>query len=579
MENQLRVSWIFGALIAGGLCTPFYGQPTTAVSYVRDDTGLEHWTVASKPGEVPRFFREYGQHNGITLPSSADDLPFGRSVAFLIGIGTYDHLDQLKGVPNSLKHLREYLLSSGGFDEVYELSEASATPRAVRNLMRKTFAKLDNGTRFLFYFAGHGTDLNASTGYLLFKGAQPTDPADEDNSIATNEIREWSVLMRAKHVLFLLDACSAGFGYESFTSQGDVDLLSSFTDKPSRWIVTAGTGNQDTFDIEPLKGEPITVFGQSLLLALTDSRATGPYSSFLTLGQVFEDLRLHETEFANQQNQLLRPDRYPLRGGAEFVFLNPKPQSGNISKDIIDRLGAKPDKPLRLPAQELSSWRDVSITLGDRQRQGRHYQVNLGPVPRGRDQKLTLAIANLTSDPRLVSVRVEGNGIDAAFEGAAWSTVVGKAASKLEVSISGEVNDIGRIVGIAGNQEIFDVSFIRELKPEMTEIHADSGDIPSGPGKSFSAPRELCLDAKTIPVGYEIVKDSAKYSLTGDRTCGNWSTCGWSTDKTNLKCVTVTLQGHDENLFNGGVRNSQAHITAQAKLIGVAPALSVTSTP
>jgi hypothetical protein len=190
-----------------------------------EESGVVKWE--SNPNSLrPRFFDVFSMLTGVALPADPSQLPFGRSVAFLIGVGVYTHQDPLPGATQSVRQLRDYLLSDGGFDLVYEISDSgvmrnpSASPAMVRDFMRNRLISLGRADRLLFYFAGHGTDRNATTGYLLFRGASKSK-MDEDY-LATNEIREWSELIPARHILFLLDACSAGYGFDVVPQGNDL---------------------------------------------------------------------------------------------------------------------------------------------------------------------------------------------------------------------------------------------------------------------------------------------------------------------------------------------------------------------
>src|SRR5690349_10356972 len=51
-------------------------------------------------------------------------LPFGRSVALLVGIGNYRHLEpRLEYANKDVEKMRDYLLAEGGFDAVYVMDE------------------------------------------------------------------------------------------------------------------------------------------------------------------------------------------------------------------------------------------------------------------------------------------------------------------------------------------------------------------------------------------------------------------------------------------------------------------------
>ena len=80
------------------------------------------------------------------------------------------------------------------------------------------------------------------------------------------------------------------------------------------------------------------------------------------------------------------------------------------------------------------------------------------------------------------------------------------------------------------------------IAPPAQEETVSSGPRPSGLGSEFSQPYELCTNA--IPSGMKILKQ--QFTLSGDRTCGAWSTCNMTTNTPERVCWQFTLQGHNE---------------------------------
>ena len=352
-------------------------QAERALQHDADANGIEHWNISAPEGARPRFFDNFSRIAGVALSQDAGALPFGRSVALLVGVSTYKNWDPLPGVKTTINQLREYLLGDGGFDEVFQITDERATPALVRDFMRRRFLRLKRNDRLLFYFGGHGMDVSGMTSYILFADASRSDI--DEHSIPTNDIREWSAILPVKNVLFLLDSCSAGYG---FTPMGgastDADVLNALGDSRSRWIVTAGTGKQETFDLTDPQ-PAVTVFGQALLTALTRPRAKGPYSSFLTLDQVFADLKLHEVAAANKIGVQLTPGKYPLQAAGDFLFLNPTFR-GEMPLDLSARLKAV-SAPSALPAPPVDDWRQISVIAGGQRKQASSYVLDFGILP------------------------------------------------------------------------------------------------------------------------------------------------------------------------------------------------------
>jgi hypothetical protein len=335
--------------------------PATISKRVEED-GIVRWESKSvTPSHRPRFFDVFSAITSISLPDDPEQLPFGRSVAFLVGVSRYANLDPLPGAEESTKQLRDYLLRDGGFDVVYELTDFGETPNrfvrpsTVRNYMLNRFSKeLRRNDRLLFYFVGHGTDRNATTGYLLFRNASKEKYNDE--YLPTNDIREWSQVVPARHILFMLDACSAGFGF-GLAPQGAADLgvLTALGETRSREIITAGTGKQETFDVDGPNNSHLTAFGAALLSALKHSTASEDFRSLITTDRLFTDLSAKELAFANTYAVSLKPGRYPILTEGQFVFPNGLAKGSQAPPYLTDALKSSGNSPHPSPQTRASA--------------------------------------------------------------------------------------------------------------------------------------------------------------------------------------------------------------------------------
>jgi len=110
--------------------------------------------------------------------------------------------------------------------------------------------------------------------------------------------------------------------------------------------------------------------------------------------------------------------------------------------------------------------------------------------------------------------------------------------------------------------------------PSTVTRTARSGSRPSGSGKDFSPPYEVCADA---PTEGNYVLDSGTSSLSGDRVCGSYSTCTERQDEKQY-CLVFTLQGHEECQKFGSqcdaVRSSEGQVKAVFKLKPSTPTLT-----
>ena len=296
--------------------------------------GVKHWHRIGEDEKKPYFYKlmEDVYHVFVT---DADKLPFGKSVAFLVGVGDYEYLSpQLDFVQNDLEALREYLLKKGGFDSVYvaegDIVDANLVEDYLFNKFRRILARDD---RLLFYYSGHGDDLGGTTGYMQFSKAR-RGQYDRDQVLAIRNAVEWSRILPAKHALFIFDCCVSGL---AFTSKGGNDpnrrIMETLSGSGSRTVITAGTADEQTFGV----GQH-SVFTKAFLDALTRSQSD---RGFLTMNEVFADIELWVKNFSRQHGKSVTPRRWELqedRYRGAFLFIDMDKSGASLPPDYMETL-------------------------------------------------------------------------------------------------------------------------------------------------------------------------------------------------------------------------------------------------
>lgn len=289
-----------------------------------------------RPGATSPSFWQYIQQEWGWVVSSR---PFGRSIAFLVGVGNYQYIEpKLRYVADDLQEMREFLLGSAGFDTVYVVQDASDV-NLVEDYMSNEFpASLRAEDRLLFYFTGHGAD-RAGTGYMQFSKAQP-GRYDASQYLDVTRCERWSRQIPARHILFLIDACNSGLGYDAKPGDAprvDEDLLNLFSGDGSRIVITAGTGNEKSFQVDEGNKGGYSVFTRAFLDAI---RHTQSPSGFLILDEVMAGLRRNVAAFSrgNPARQMTpRLWQIPRATGKDkgsFVFLNPKAKAPPVPSPL-----------------------------------------------------------------------------------------------------------------------------------------------------------------------------------------------------------------------------------------------------
>ena len=172
---------------------------------------------------------------------------FDKSYAIIIAVSDYERLATLPSSGKDAEKMKQYLISTGEYDEIVVLQDEEATFDTIRYFMESYFPEQmekEGDYRFLFYFTGHGTQHKGygdkTIGYLQLKGS--TGTISDRDAIGMNQIEDWSDRLRyAKHVLFLLDCCFSGLaGVEKkggYDTRADPIALSR---ENGRHMITAG---------------------------------------------------------------------------------------------------------------------------------------------------------------------------------------------------------------------------------------------------------------------------------------------------------------------------------------------------
>ena len=332
---------------------------------VRLEDGVELWTPAYDSPSLPSFFAMLERLFRVALPHRYG-LPFGDSVAFLVGVGDYEHLEpQLPFVENDLEDLRDFLLEHAGFDRVYVARDQVASRELVEEYMANHFRRsLNPEDRLLFYYAGHGADLGGTTGYIQFGSARPDDFAQHVLPIHLSV--EWSRFIRAKHVLFIYDSCASGLAFTSRSPETPSrrELLATLSGNGSRTIISAGTAAERTYEVVDASGRGNGVFTRAFLDAMLSEPTDRSKTGFMTLDQVFARAFIGVQRFAALYGKAVTPRMWKLeenRYRGTFLFLDLATQE-ELASDVAELLRAAPRSPETDPDNSTSPSGSLSVS-------------------------------------------------------------------------------------------------------------------------------------------------------------------------------------------------------------------------
>ena len=272
------------------------------------------------------FSFSFSQQRGIGLRESGRvELKsfYRESWAVLIGINNYIKAPKLRYAVRDVEEFMEVLVNYYGFkrENIIKLIDREATRENIMRAFERIRSVADKDDRVLIFFAGHGITVTLpdgrEKGYIL-----PVDGSQDElitSAISTDQLNEISQLIRAKHLLFIMDACYGGliFARAQPISPTALDYLEIISTRRARKALTAGGRDQTVFDTGP-GGH--SVFTYYLIDGLKNGSADLNRDGMITSGELNEYVAPRVTA---ESNRAQTPEYGILAGdmGGDFVFI------------------------------------------------------------------------------------------------------------------------------------------------------------------------------------------------------------------------------------------------------------------
>jgi len=268
---------------------------------------------------------------------------YDNSWALIVGINDYDNVRDLHYAVEDALAIKNMFINAYGFprDNVRVLINGEATQTNIKKELQTLVKSVGPNDRVVFYFAGHG-----QTEALGIKGGHegfliPSDGSLEDlylTAIPMDELKRISDWSKAKHMLFLVDACYGGLAAMNTRSinVNSPNYLDKITKDISRQIITAG-GKEETV-IEKDDWEH-SAFTRSLLFGLREKRADYNEDGFITgaeIGMYVQENVTIETE--NHQTPQIR--KFTTDEG-EIIFTTKKSSGKSNSRSMNESLSVE----------------------------------------------------------------------------------------------------------------------------------------------------------------------------------------------------------------------------------------------
>jgi len=258
------------------------------------------------------------------------------SRALIIGINQYKNASPLAYAVNDATEVKQILVAELGFEDenIIILTDKDAT----KSIIMKSFLRFSNDDvkvddRLFVFFAGHGhtkSGVRGDVGYLVPHDA---DMDDYSTFIRWDDLTRNADLIRAKHILFVMDACYGGLAVNRDLKPGSSRFLRDMYQRFSRQVITAGKADETVSD----SGGPISghsVFTGHFIEGLRGKAANelGVITGTGLMSYVY-------TKVSNDLNSEQTPHYGQFDGDGDFIWFVPNGNSqsndGTVDNDEL----------------------------------------------------------------------------------------------------------------------------------------------------------------------------------------------------------------------------------------------------
>jgi hypothetical protein len=172
---------------------------------------------------------------------------YDNSWALIIGINDYDKVYKLHYAVEDAELIQEILIKDFDFpiSNISIIKNQHATKQNILKEFSKITRSAEKNDRVIIFFAGHGDTFDlpggGEMGYLI-----PVDGNLNDlyfSSIGMAELKNLALMSKAKHVLYLIDACYSGLavvGSRGLDPSNTNNYIDKIIKNNARQIITAG---------------------------------------------------------------------------------------------------------------------------------------------------------------------------------------------------------------------------------------------------------------------------------------------------------------------------------------------------
>ena len=237
--------------------------------------------------------------------------------ALIIGINKYCNVSPLAYACNDADAVAKVLKERFDFteDNIILLQDGKATKsRILEEFHKFTQDKTLPDDKLLVFFAGHGHTIKGNRGEVGFLVPVNGKPNDTSTLIRWDDLTRNAELIKAKHILFIMDACYGGLAITRGPAVGSTRFLKDMCQRYARQVITAGKADETVADA----GGPLpnhSIFTGHLLKGLDGAAATekGIITANGIMSYVYEKV-------GNDPNSHQTPHYGYVEGDGDFIF-------------------------------------------------------------------------------------------------------------------------------------------------------------------------------------------------------------------------------------------------------------------
>jgi len=169
----------------------------------------------------------------------------------VIGINAYQKASPLEYACNDAEKVAATIVGEFGFPEenvTVLLDEAATKESILFEYLKFTDDDIGQDDRIVIFFAGHGFTRTGARGEIGFLVPFDGNVADLNSLIRWDDLTRNAELIKAKHVLFVMDACYGGTAVQRYLPPGSMRFARDMIRRFSRQVLTAGKADEVVAD-------------------------------------------------------------------------------------------------------------------------------------------------------------------------------------------------------------------------------------------------------------------------------------------------------------------------------------------